>query len=242
VANNTNSYTYKRYSRNKSLITLIRNIVLVLGITIGIYILFVLWLHPLNIFWMLTFGTLAIIFTKWVDFELRLNSKDRSWNFFTWGRGAGAELKVANQLEDLPDSFKVISNFYTGKGDIDYIIICPKGLFVIEVKAAKGSIEIRDGSLYVNNKIPPKNYLGQALAECLTLKDILNCKFNRNLFITGILEFPNAMISSNNPMRALNGIWVGGSKCHESVINQLNIYLDEQQVDDIYQYLLNLKQ
>lgn len=58
--------------------------------------------------------------------------------------GFSGEKKAANQLLSLPHSYHVYSNltinYGSGSSEIDYIIVGPKGVFVLEVKNYKGQI------------------------------------------------------------------------------------------------------
>ena len=140
------------------------------------------------------------------------------------GKGAGAEGVVGNQLSALGTEYKIISDFQTGRGNIDFIVVGPKGIFTIEVKADKGVISYQNETLLVNGKTTIKNYVRQTMAESLFLSDLLYKKFGRKYFVTGILEFPYGKIDTNSIHGKIDEIWIGGAYFHEYAINKsLNI-------------------
>lgn len=162
-------------------------------------------------------------------------------NYQTWGKGAGAELIVEHELDKLPAEYKAISDFNTGHGNIDHIVIGPKGIFTIETKASTGYIQYDNNSLKINGTIPQKDYLSQTHAEVIYLNKLLLSKFNQNFPITGILEFPHGKVDTNTIHGKIDGIWVGGNNFHQYALNKSSYNLSPQEIDDIYKYLQELK-
>ncbi|WP_457554865.1 nuclease-related domain-containing protein [Candidatus Pyrohabitans sp.] len=60
--------------------------------------------------------------------------------------GVKGEREVAKSLSGLDDRFLVVNNYPLGKrGDIDHVVLGPKGLFVIETKNLRGTVSFRNG-------------------------------------------------------------------------------------------------
>jgi hypothetical protein len=60
-----------------------------------------------------------------------------------------------------------------GKGNIDHILICPKGIFTLETKSHTGKVSF-DGEMLLRNGRPfEKDFLKQAWAQCYLVREIL---------------------------------------------------------------------
>jgi hypothetical protein len=88
-------------------------------------------------------------------------------------RGAIAEEKTGAILEALAEGHFVIHDFYTGRGNIDHILIGPKGIFTLEVKSHHGAVSLENGILLCDGQQFEKDFLKQAWAECFAVREIL---------------------------------------------------------------------
>lgn len=88
-------------------------------------------------------------------------------------RGAVAEEKTGAFLDGLPEGNFIIHDFNTGRGNIDHILVGPKGIFTLEVKSHHGTVTFENGSLLRDGKAFEKDILKQAWAECLAAREIL---------------------------------------------------------------------
>jgi len=55
-----------------------------------------------------------------------------------WASGNEGERRVADYLSKLPDDWILISGYRNAKGEIDQILLGPRGIFAIEIKNIKG--------------------------------------------------------------------------------------------------------
>ncbi len=241
MANNRNSYTYKRYNRNK-FISFIIQIILLFGVLVilQVYLAGVQKnASSLSITIILTITVLiAYSFIKSWD---RMNRRDRKLNYLTWGRGAGAELSVQRTLEKLPAEYKTIADFNTGRGNIDFMIVGPKGIFIIECKANKGIISYRNEKLLCNGIEIEKDYIRQTYAEKQWLESKLKENLKHYYKVTGLLQFPLGKIDTITIHGELQGVWIGGYKFHEYLINKASESLSKEEVELIYIYLSDIK-
>ncbi|MDF7824247.1 nuclease-related domain-containing protein [Pontiellaceae bacterium B12227] len=95
-------------------------------------------------------------------------------------KGAKGEEWVAHELAFLSSDYTVFNGlrFGGGKENFDHIIVGPAGVFVVETKNWKGSIEFRDGKLYAGGKEPSRPPLKQvkaATAELVAFIDDAGC-------------------------------------------------------------------
>jgi len=95
-------------------------------------------------------------------------------------KGAKGEEWVAHELAFLGSEYAVFNGlrFGGGKQNFDHIIVGPAGVFVVETKNWKGSVEFHDGKLYAGGKEPSRPPLKQvkaAAAELVSYLDDSGC-------------------------------------------------------------------
>lgn len=237
MADNSSSYTFKEYKRNKKIFLIIK---LIIGITyLWLMYLFLIMLQRTNYSLPGTIISSLIFFgaLKSMQGMDKQNRQDIKHNYRTWGKGAGAELIEERLLESLPPEYKIIKDFNTGHGNIDFIVIGPTGIFAIEVKANKGIISVVNQQLFINEQLSEKDYLKQAFAEKAWLTDRLYSQFNERYEVVGILEFPNGKINTNTIHGKIDNIWIGGRGFHRYVMNKSPQTLTPEKVESIYSFI-----
>jgi hypothetical protein len=95
-------------------------------------------------------------------------------------KGAKGEEWVAHELAFLSAEYAVFNGLRLGGGkqNFDHIIVGPAGVFVVETKNWKGSVEFRDGKLFAGGKEPSRPPLKQvkaATAELVAYIDDAEC-------------------------------------------------------------------
>lgn len=95
-------------------------------------------------------------------------------------KGAKGEEWVAHELAFLSSDHTVFNGlrFGGGKENFDHIVVGPAGVFVVETKNWKGSVEFHDGKLYAGGKEPSRPPLKQvkaATAELVAFIDDAGC-------------------------------------------------------------------
>ena len=88
-------------------------------------------------------------------------------------RGAEAEEAVGAILDNLPEGNFVIHDFDSGKGNIDHILIGPKGIFTLETKSHTGKVSFDGEKLLRNGRPFEKDFLKRAWAQCYLVREIL---------------------------------------------------------------------
>jgi len=91
-------------------------------------------------------------------------------------KGAKGEEWVAHELAFLGSEYSVFNGLRLagGKQNFDHIVVGPAGVFVVETKNWKGSVEFRDGKLYAGGKEPSRPPLKQVKAATVELVDFLD--------------------------------------------------------------------
>lgn len=107
-------------------------------------------------------------------------------------RGAEAEEAVGAILDNLPAGNFIIHDFQSGKGNIDHILMCPKGIFTIETKSHAGKVSFDGKKLLRNGRKFEKDFLNQAWAQCYRVKEILSKWGITNLHPEPVILFTRA--------------------------------------------------
>lgn len=92
-------------------------------------------------------------------------------------KGAAGEEAVARVLARLPAGYHVFHSLGVGggvsmwrRGDIDHVVVCRKGVFVIETKNWRGRVVLADGRLLVDGRTPRRAPLDQVREAADTLQ------------------------------------------------------------------------
>lgn len=240
--NINDSYTKRQYRRNKVIFRIIKLIIIVGCLWLISYFLYSAIKIPLNPLIIVSLLIVFIIAFKFMYSFLKQNRSDVVRNDKTWGKGLEAEETVGKSLSALPADYKVIEDVDTGKGNIDYVVVGPTGLFAIEVKATKGMVSFVDEQLMIDGRNAYGNYVAQTEAEKYWLSNTLKQNLNIDYKITGLLLFPFGKIDKvtiNGPIKA--DIWIGEGNFHRYLIDKSRNYLTTNEVERIYTFLKNLK-
>jgi hypothetical protein len=118
--------------------------------------------------------------------------KCRSRDFSSFRNGQKGESAVWYELEKLSDDFIIFQDVKIGeRGNIDFVVLGPTGLFTLEVKSHKGNINFNGTDLLKDNNVFERDVLSQTMAEALNLHSYLLVKTNQELFIEPVLVFSN---------------------------------------------------
>ncbi|MCF7817858.1 MAG: NERD domain-containing protein [Kiritimatiellales bacterium] len=117
-------------------------------------------------------------------------------------KGAKGEEWVAHELAFLPAEYTVFNGLRLGGGkqNFDHIIVGPSGVFVVETKNWKGSVEFRDGKLYAEGKEPSRPPLRQVKDASAELINFLDDSGNGGVPVHSVLCF----ISTRLPEEVMN--------------------------------------
>ncbi|MCK4565433.1 MAG: NERD domain-containing protein [Verrucomicrobia bacterium] len=117
-------------------------------------------------------------------------------------KGAKGEEWVAHELAFLNVDYTVFNGLRLagGKQNFDHIIVGPSGIFVVETKNWKGSVEFRDGKLYADGKEPSRPPLKQVKAATAELVAFLDDSGHGGIPVHSVLCF----ISTELPEEVMN--------------------------------------
>jgi Holliday junction resolvase-like predicted endonuclease len=144
---------------------------------------------------------LGVLVTSWLTgFFLR-----KSYKFY---RGFSGEKEIAKTLGELPDDFSVFQDVIVGdnKGNLDFVVTGPGGIFIIEVKAHRGKIGFDGRNLTVRNRA--QNFLRQAHGEMWALKQHLSQKIKQEVHIYSIIVFSSPYATLNTGSSSISGVYI----------------------------------
>ncbi len=239
MISNKESFTYRKYLKNKKLFKC-SWLFLIIDTIIFFYLLIKFYYgayykYPLGASIILIFFTIVFYLeTKKAEKEL---VEEERHNYFTWGRGAGGELIVKKSLMTLDSDYKIFSDFHPGEWNIDHICVGPTGIFAIEVKAHKGTISYTDNKLKRNDQELDGNYLGQTKQGSVFLNQLIKEKLNKEYFVVPVLIFSNAKIKGIN--HKIENVWIGGRGFEKWIIQNCKNALSSKEIEDICNVLMN---
>ncbi len=147
-------------------------------------------------------------------------------------KGAKGEEWVAHELAFLSSEYTVFNGLRLGGGkqNFDHIIVGPAGIFVVETKNWKGSVEFRDGKLFAGGKEPSRPPLKQvkaATAELVSYIDDAGCG---DVPVHSVLCFLGTKLPED--IMNVNGVVVCSGRCLIDVLQEtfdIPIALDKRE-------------
>jgi hypothetical protein len=118
-------------------------------------------------------------------------------------KGAGAEEKIGDFLDSLPEGHFIVHDFNSGRGNIDHVLICTKGIFTMETKSQDGEVTFDGEKLLRNSRPYPKDFLRQAWAECFAVREILANWGVTSPAAEPVILFPNAFVKVRGKARGV---------------------------------------
>jgi len=117
-------------------------------------------------------------------------------------KGAEGEEWVAHELSFLPAGYTVFNGLRLpgGKCNFDHIVVGPAGIYVIETKNWRGSVEFRNGKLYCEGREPSRPPLRQVKNAAGELIDYFEKEGIKGLPINPLLCF----ITTRLPEEVMN--------------------------------------
>lgn len=128
-------------------------------------------------------GTLLIIAKPFSEVFER-----KSDRFFL---GRSGEKVIKQELAKLSNDYSVFADVYIGtnKGNIDFVVVGPSGIYIVEVKSHKGSIDFNGFDLTRNGRRFEKNIINQVHGQTFALRNYLKEKTGKDLYINSVLVF-----------------------------------------------------
>lgn len=135
-------------------------------------------------------------------------------------KGAKGEEWVAHELSFLGSEYAVFNGLRLsgGKQNFDHIIVGPAGVFVVETKNWKGSVEFRDGKLYAGGKEPSRPPLRQVKDATVELISFLEEAGCNDVPVHSVLCFLGTKLPEE--IMNVNGVVVCTGRCLVDVLQE----------------------
>lgn len=111
-----------------------------------------------------------------------------------YARGWDSEADIKAGLTKLPDNFSVFRDVQIGdnKGNLDFVVVGPPGIFILEVKSHSGEVGYNGVALTLNGRpFRDKDFFRQVHGQTWALKNYLKQAAGANPYIHGALVFSN---------------------------------------------------
>lgn len=119
-------------------------------------------------------------------------------------RGAVAEGKIEEILDQLGDEHRIIHDVRCQFGNIDHIVLSRNhGVFLIETKAHGGRVAIVESKIRVNGKLPEKDFIAQTLRNTYWLVEELQTMTGVRPWVTSLIVFTNAFVVRSQPIKGI---------------------------------------
>jgi hypothetical protein len=185
--------------------------------------------------------TAMIIFTIYFGYKFYREEDTTSENYF---KGRLGEKEIFKELQKLPDDFAIFCDLVVKRPyNIDFTVLGPSGIFIVEAKNYPGSIDRENGKITVNGYFPKdKNFYNQAYAEKKSLEGYLLKHAKRDF-----RAFPIIVFSDDDRTEVLvgsapeKGISVLHKKDLVGYIISKKQYLSDQDIIMVERNLLALK-
>lgn len=149
-------------------------------------------------------------------------------------RGAVAEEDVGNLLGELPAGYFVVHDFVSKRGNIDHIVISPKGILTVETKSHRGVVSCEGELLKRDGKPFEKDFIKQAWAEAFSIRDLL---INQGMSAPKpqpVLLFANADVQVRKQVR---GVEIVSRRYFSVYLKRLQSRLSASEAEKIFEIL-----
>ncbi len=182
-------------------------------------------------------GTISIVALIGIVFVIFL--ADPFLNFFRrksnqYYRGSGGEQLIKNELKKLADSFSVFQDVTIGegKGNLDFVVLGPPGLFIIEVKSHKGEIGYNGYELTLNGRsFTDKSFLRQVHGQTWALKNFLKQQTGADIHIHSALVFSSPFASMHFGYEPIENVYIVGK---DFLLGLFDHFPNSQQGQDLF--------
>ncbi len=124
--------------------------------------------------------------------------------------GRKGEEEVARLLAELPPDTYVIHDLWIPDvGQIDHVVLSPRGIFVVETKNHRGHVTYDNGRLLLNGKPLRKNPLDQVKATSAALSHLIHREIGIREFVKPVLCFNRAFVEVQGYTQ---NVWVTSGK------------------------------
>jgi hypothetical protein len=141
-------------------------------------------------------------------------------------RGYSGELDIKSVLRELSDEFTVFQdlNFPGLRGNIDFAVVGPTGIFTLEVKSHYGEIGYNGYELTLNGRMfPERNILKQGYAEAMRLKNFIKNNTGQDIYVKPAIVFSRGY-GLRFGLNPIDGVYIVGKDFLLELISRHPVY------------------
>ena len=167
----------------------------------------------------------ALLFfvVKWIQ-PLNYFFKRKSDMFY---KGRYGEKDIKKELRELPDDYAVFEGVMLDKnhGDIDFVLVGPKGIVSLEVKSLGGGIGYDGHSLTVNGrKLRGRDFLAQAFGEARAISMYVRGNLGVDVYTKPVLVFSSPFAVVHFGDLPVDNVYVASKETIFSVLHSFSDY------------------
>ena len=159
----------------------------------------------------------------------------RMRRYINFINGGTAELDVHDILDELPDEFEVIPDLnLTNRGNIDFVVVGPTGVWTLEVKSHRGRMGFDGTRLTRNGFRMERDFLKQAQAEMYAVKECVEQELGETVFVKPVVVFASPGAHMQFGLRPLRGVQViGVSWLIQLLTKEIPYLLSRERIEQI---------
>jgi hypothetical protein len=143
---------------------------------------------------------------------------------------------IGDLLDGLPPGFFVLHQFNPGSGVIDYILVGPKGLFVVNIQCHAGTVMVIGGQIFRNKRSleRDRNLLSKVREECRTLQELLARRGITELKPLPVIIFLQAVVAVHG---TIEGVEVLQRSALPDFMNRRKSVITPREAEGIFEFL-----
>jgi hypothetical protein len=189
------------------------------------FILFYLWsVFKNSNYLLISFLALVLLYLLKRLIEQKLDISDKFYS------GRNGEYEICDELEKFPDEYSIFQDVKLDSmnGNIDFVVIGPTGIFVIEVKSQRGKVEFK--------REYEQKFLRQTMNEAMNLHNHLRQNIGKDYFVNPVLVFSRASVRFG--LTPVNKVYVIGKAFLKELILTGKKRLSQEEITNLKNQLL----
>jgi len=159
---------------------------------------------------LIIFVVILLIIKNYIEIKSKIYRKISD----KFHHGAEGEHDIYKELKKLPHDYLVFRDIKLPniECDLDFVVICPTGVYAVEVKSHKGNIGYDGQQLTRDGKVFEKDFLKQTIFEAMSLREFIKEKSGKEIFTHAVLVFSSPYASLRFGFNPINNVIVIGRK------------------------------
>jgi len=119
-------------------------------------------------------------------------------------RGAAAEEKIGEMLDNLNEDYEVLHDLDSNYGNIDHLVISRYGgIFMLETKSHRGTITTTESEILLNGHSTEKDFVAQSLRNSFWVREQVEAVIGKQPWVTAVVVFTQAFVKAGQPVKGV---------------------------------------